>query len=157
MVCTGRTTGLIARNGFARMLPPLLKTEPKYGYFPWWPQDGDDWLHPDDVTAARSLIPSGRIFRRDGTDGDFLQLHYGDMTFRIRRTLWQEVRPEGLEVGDWVEVLAHGMLNTPRTGTIREMVWDQYAGAIRYQIRENDLPIEQFYSREDLKPVEPIG
>ena len=46
---------------------PPLKTDPKYGYFPWWPQDGNDWLHPDDVAIARSMIPSNRMFRRDGT------------------------------------------------------------------------------------------
>ena len=108
------------------MPAPPLKTDPKYGYFPWWPEDGDDWIHPDDVATARGMIPSGRVFRRDGTEGDYLVMHYGDVTLRVRRTLWQEVEPEGLEIGDWVEVLTRGMRNEPRTGTIREMLWDDH-------------------------------
>ena len=137
------------------MTPPL-KTDPKYGCFPWWPEDGDDWVHPDDVAQARSMIPSDRVFRRDGEEGEYILMHYGDVTLRVRRTLWHEVVPEGFELGDWVEVLSRGMRNEPRTGVIREMLWDERARAIGYHISENDVPIEQRYSREDLRHVEPI-
>jgi len=132
-----------------------LKTEPKYGYFPWWPEDGDAWVHPDDVAAARAMIPSNRVFRRDGSEGDFLLLHYGEITLRARRTLWQEVEAEALEIGDWVEVLTRGMLNEPRTGVIREMLWDERGRGMRYQITENGQPIDQLFVREDLQRVEP--
>lgn len=138
------------------METPPLKTDPKYGYFPWWPQDGDDWLHPDDVERARSMIPSSRIFRRDGSDREYLQLKYGDFTLRVRPTLWQEVLPEGFEIGDWVEVLSRGMRNEPRTGVIREIVWDDRARALRYQIFENDQPIADLYAADDLQHIEPI-
>lgn len=136
-------------------LPPL-KTDPKYGCFPWWPEDGDDWVHPEDVAQARSMIPSGRVFRRDGDDGDYLLMRYGDVTLRVRRTLWLEVLPEGFEIGHWVEVLSRGMRNEPRTGVIREMLWDQGAQAIHYFISENDVPIAEAYTRDDLQHVEPI-
>jgi Family of unknown function (DUF6960) len=137
-------------------LPPL-KTDPKYGHYPWWPEDGNDWIHPDDVARARRMIPSGRVFRRDGTSGDYIVLHYGTVTLRVRRTLWQEVEPEGFEIGDWVEVLPRGMLNEPRTGTIAEILWDKYASELRYQIVENDRLIETRYSRDDLRHVEPTS
>jgi hypothetical protein len=133
---------------------PPLKTDPKYGYFPWWPEDGNDWVHPNDVDLARSMIPSGRVFRRDGTDGQYVLLHFGDVTLRVRRTLWQEVPFEGFELGEWVEVLSRGMRNEPRTGQIREMLWDERARGIRYMIAENGVPIEQPYSRDDLRHVE---
>ena len=136
------------------MLPPL-KTEPKYGCFPWWPEDGNDWVHPEDVAQARSMIPSGRVFRRDGAAGEYLRMHYGDITLRVRRTLWQELTPEGFELGDWVEVLSRGMRNEPRTGIIREMLWDERADAIHYFISENDVPINECYTRDDLRHVEP--
>ena len=44
-------------------LPPLppLKTDPKYGHYPWWPEDGDQWVHPEDIELARSMIPSPRV------------------------------------------------------------------------------------------------
>jgi hypothetical protein len=138
------------------MAAPPLKTDPKYGYFPRWPQDGNGWIHPDDVATARAMIPSGRVFRRDGTAGEYALLHYGDVTLRVRPALWQEVEPEGLAIGDWVEVLSRGMLNEPRTGTIREILWDEDERGLRYQICEAGQLIDHLYSREDLQRVEPV-
>ena len=91
-----------------------MKTDPKYGYYPWWPEDGDAWLHPEDVELGRSLIPSYRIFRRDGSEGPFGWLHYGEVRLRVKPTLWKEVSPEGFEIGDWVEVLSPAACRIPR-------------------------------------------
>lgn len=135
-------------------LPPL-NFDPKYGYFPWWPEEGVTAFHPDDVALARVLIPSGRIFCRNGLDGAYGVYRYGGATLRIRPVLWQEVEPEGFEIGDWVEVRSRGLVNEPRTGVIAEMQWDAHEGAIRYQIVENGQRIETLYAREDLKRVEP--
>lgn len=139
------------------MTAPPLKTDPKYGCFPWWPEDGNDWVHPDDVAAARSIIPSGRVFRRDGTEGDYLLLHYGETRLRVRPALWQEVPFEDLEIGDWVEVLTRGLRNEPRTGTIREILWDDRERRLQYQIQENDQPITQLYTRDDLRNIDPVA
>jgi hypothetical protein len=132
-----------------------LKTDPKYGYYPWWPEDGDDWIHPEDVEVARSLIPSGRVFRRDGEQGEMIVLHYGPQRLRVRRTLWKEVEPEGFDIGDMVEIAPRGMNNAPRTGVIREVLWDDDAGGLRYQITEAGVPLEKLYTRDDLLPVTP--
>lgn len=132
-----------------------MKTDPKYGYYPWWPENGDDWVHPEDADLARTLIPSPRVFRRDGEQGLFVVLHYGDLTLRVKRTLWQEVEPEGFEIGDWVEVLSRGMRNTPRTAIIQEMHWDPKARQLLYQVTENDVPVPNQYTSEDLRHVDP--
>jgi hypothetical protein len=137
-------------------LPPL-KTDPKYGHFPWWPEDGNEWVHPEDVDLARSIIPSGRIFRRDGTSGSFHVLHYGDTQLRVQPKLWQEVQHEGFDLGDWIEVLSRGLRNEQRTGVIREMLWDDEARAIHYYISENGLPINEPYTRDDIRHVEPTS
>jgi hypothetical protein len=138
------------------MPTPPLKTDPKYGYFPRWPEDGNDWIHPEDIDQARALIPSGRVFRREGIVGQYSLLHYGHLSIRVRPALWQEVMPEGLDIGDWVEVVSRGMLNSPHTGTIREMLWDEDEQAIRYQITVAGRPIERLYARQDLQPVDPV-
>jgi hypothetical protein len=138
------------------MTAPALKNDPKYGYFPHWPQDGNDWLHPADVATARAMIPGPRVFRRDGVVGEYSMLHYGNVTLRVRPALWQEVQSEGIEIGDWVEVIARGMLNEPRTGTIREILWDENARALRYQIEEAGQAVEKMYARADFQRVEPV-
>lgn len=132
-----------------------MKIEPRYGYYPWWPEDGDEWLHPEDVEQARSMIPSTRVFRREGKQGPFVCLHYGEVTLRVKRTLWQEIDGEGFEIGDWVEVLSRGHRNTPRTGIITEMHWSGAQRRMHYRIVENDKPIPNDYSSDDLRHVEP--
>ena len=136
--------------------PPPLKADPKYGSFLRWPQDGDDWLHPDDVALVRTLLPSPRIFSRDGVDGEVHRFHYGNITFRAKPALWQEVTHEGFDIGDWVEVLSRGMRNEPRTGVVREMLWDDHKRMIHYQIAANDVPIADLYTRDDLQHVDPV-
>jgi hypothetical protein len=132
-----------------------MKVDPKYGYYPWWPENGDDWIHPEDVELARQWIPSPRVFRRDGEQGEFVVLHYGDIRLRVRRTLWQEVASDGYEIGDWVEVLSRGFKNTPRTATVNEITWDSNARALRYQVMENDKLIPNQYEADDLRHVDP--
>ncbi len=132
-----------------------MKVDPKYGCYPWWPEDGNDWVHPEDVELARQMIPSQRIFRRDGEENPYVILYYGDVRLRVMRTLWQEVVPEGFEIGDWVEVLSRGYRNTPRTAVIKEITWDGNARAIRYQVAENEQLVPNQYSADDLRHVEP--
>lgn len=144
-------------------LPPL-KTDPKLGYFPWWPENGDDWVHPEDVATARSMIPSPRIWRRDGVvpsdresaSNAYVVMHYGERRLRVRRTLWREVLDEGFELGDWVEVRPRGLVNEPHTGRIRERHWDEHAGVVIYfLILADETRLERSYQAIDLKHVEP--
>jgi hypothetical protein len=137
------------------MSAPPLKIDPEYGCFPHWPEDGNGWLHPEDVDAARGMIPSARIFRRDGMIGEFTLLHYGEVRIRARPALWQKVPAPAFEIGDWVEVVPRGQTNLPRTGVIRELLWDEYAEEVRYQIDVAGMPTERMYAREDLQRVEP--
>lgn len=134
-----------------------LKTDPKYGYYPWWPEDGNDWVHPEDVELARSVIPSPRVWRRDGQRGDFVVLTYGDLVLRVRRTLWRELPWEGYDLGNLVEVRTRGMTNEHRTGTITEMHWDEHTGQMKYQLHVPDEEVENpaSYTRDDIKHVEP--
>lgn len=137
------------------MALPDLKADPKYGFYPWWPEDGDDWIHPQDVARARSTIPSPRVFRRDGQRGEFVILRYGGLRLRVKRTMWQEVPWEGYDIGDWVEVLSRGQKNTPRTGVIREMEWEPRSRSMRFYIQEAGVPIPNAYAAEDLRHVDP--
>ncbi|QDS98043.1 DUF6960 family protein [Adhaeretor mobilis] len=140
-------------------MPPApeltAREEPRYGYFAHWPEDGDAWLHPEDVELARTLIPSDRVFRRErAEDDEFDRLVYGDKAIRVKPALWNEVQGEGYEIGQWVEVLSRGMKNTPQTAVIREIHWDHKQRALRYQIRHNEDLVPNFYAAEDLRPVE---
>lgn len=132
-----------------------MKTDPKYGYYPWWPEDGNDWLHPEDVELARQLIPSPRVFRRDGRSDPYVILHYGELQLRVRRTLWQEVEWEGFNIGDSVEVLSRGMRNTPRVGVVRDIHCHGVSQGLRFLISDSGNPIPTEFTAEDIRLVEP--
>ncbi|MEM9353642.1 MAG: hypothetical protein AAGA92_11570 [Planctomycetota bacterium] len=134
-----------------------MKQEPRYGYYPWWPEDGNDWVHPEDVELARRLIPSTRVFRRDGEQGEYVVLHYGEHRLRVKRTLWKEVQTEGFEIGGWVEVLSRGYANTPRTAMVQEVHWDKRRRRLEYEVVESDGPIDRRYTADDLRHVEPTA
>jgi hypothetical protein len=135
-----------------------LKREPVYGFFPWWPEDGDQWVHPEDVALVRTLLPSDRVFRRDAAQGDLVELSYGPIRFRAQRRLWKEIRWEGLGLGDWVEVRPRGLANEHATGVVHEVRWDEHREQLVYQITPSGgLPLEKRFTKDDLKPVEPVN
>ncbi|MEM8865047.1 MAG: hypothetical protein AAGF31_05820 [Planctomycetota bacterium] len=149
-----------AENAAKDVRLPPLKTDPRYGHYPWWPEDGDAWLHPEDVQLARRTIPSPRIWRRDGKQGVFAILSYGADRLRVKPRLWQETPAPAFEMGDLVEVLPHGMQNDPVTGRICQVHWDDHTRTIYYQLAcyqqsSVDRVIETRYTANDLKLVEP--
>lgn len=144
------TTGLDGGNRL-----PSLKTDPKHGHYPWWPEEGNAWIHPEDVALARTLIPSPRIWRREGNEDSYIVIHYGELRLRLHRALWLEVEHEGFDLGNHIEILPHGMKNDAQVGTIREMHWEPHEGRIEYQILTADQTLlETWFHREDMKHVE---
>ncbi len=135
-------------------LPPL-KLDPRYGHFPRWPEDGDHWVHPEDVSLARQLIPSPRIWRRDGQHGIFAILHYGTIRLRVLPRMWLQTPRPAHEIGHWVEVRPRGMQNDPHTGRVRHLLWDDHTRQIHYQLEVAQHPLETRYTAADLKPIEP--
>ena len=84
-------------------------------------------------------------------------LHYGDVQLRVMPALWVVVEGEGIEMGDWVEVLSRMQKNEYRIAKVCEMVWDERQNAIRYQVEKPvRYPIPTAYYRADLRPVKPI-
>lgn len=134
--------------------PPPLKVEPKYGYYPRWPQDGDDWLHPEDVAFARTLFPSHKIWKREGQQGGFHVIRYGAQMLRVRSALWQEVPTPDYQIGDWVEVRTRMMKNEAHTGCVVDVEWDEYRGEIVYHIEQRDKRIVNAYTIDDLASIE---
>jgi hypothetical protein len=133
---------------------PDLKRRPFQVVLPRWPRDGEEWIHPDDRCLAQNLLPGDRVFRCEGTEGDYNVLSYGHRILRLKPVLWLEVPEEGLRIGDQVEVLSQMGRNWPRVGFIREMRWRESQRRIAYQIRERTRDIATVYSALDLRRIE---
>ena len=124
--------------------------EPEYALFARWPEDGDAWIHPDDVDQVKRLIPSRRIFRKEAMEGRFQVFRYGAIRFRVLPALHETLRGEGLDVGDRIEVRSRMGKNRPLIGRIREMRWNPRYRRIEYFVRHVDQPIPRWYSAADL-------
>ena len=126
------------------------RREWEYVTFPRWPIDGVDWLHPDDIDAARELIPGNRVLLRlrlpDAVSDAF---QYGDLSFRAKPALQFGVRGDGLIVGDRVEVRSRMGRRRAIIGTICQMFWSEARKCVEYHIRHRELESEASYVADD--------
>lgn len=141
--------------------PPLLenvplKIPPKYGVFRWWPND-QNWVHPDDLATARELIPSERIFRREDYDREYFLFTYGQQYLRARPVIWLEVKTEGYELGDQIEITSRVGKGHPMMATITGIHWDKQRGRILYTIFGNETRLPRAFSSEEFQLAHQIG
>ncbi len=113
------------------MWPPL----PDYGFFPRWPQDGQSWIHPDDVPFVTRVIPSERVFKRVSFDDAYYHYRYGRMRFRLRPAMWLKVDAEGFDIGDKIETTGIGLERELFLGEICGMYYLRRKGRIAYRVR----------------------
>ena len=98
---------------------------PDCGVYLFWPEEGTDWIHPDDLSIVQGWIPSTRVFRRHSYDGVYYRLQYGVDVLRVKPTLWLKVADEGFWIGDqvdgaialttfldWIDISSVPLLNT---------------------------------------------
>ena len=122
-----------------------LKVLPKHG-FCLWPEDGHDWIHPDDLDVARALIPSKRVFRKEYTadpihdELGYVVYVYGSRSFRGKQTLWHEVETDGYELEDTVEVKSAYGKRRPIIADISGMFWNRHRQSIEYELIKNGVP-----------------
>lgn len=139
-----------------------LSVLPKHG-FCLWPEDGEDWIHPNDLEIARSLIPSKRVFRKEDCSDPILknlgyaEYAYGDRSFRGLPSLWHEVMTEGYELGDTVELKSgYGKLR-PIIADITGMYWNRKVQAIEYELEKNGVPQPNRYQANQFRLCMKIG
>ncbi|MGI9517568.1 MAG: DUF6960 family protein [Pirellulaceae bacterium] len=136
-------------------LPPL-KRPPVYGVFRWWPEDGEEWIHPFDIGIVRQLVPGNRVFRREDLDDDYLLISYGDIQFRVHSTIWYEIDYEGFDVGDNVEIKSRMGQADPFIGRIKDMFWNHRYKQIEYYLYRNEAIQVRAYEAADLMPADAI-
>lgn len=139
-----------------------LNVLPEHG-FCLWPEDGEDWIHPNDLEVARSLIPSKRIFRKIICPDPILrelgyvEYSYGDQSFRGLPTLWHAVNSDGYEIGDSVELKSgYGKLR-PIIADISEMYWNRHEQVIEYKLMKHDVPQPNRYQSSQFRLCMKIG
>ena len=136
-----------------------LKLPQRFGAFPRWPEDGTDWIHPDDVQLVEGLIPSRRIFERHRLNGDneYSKVCYGELSIRIRPVLWLEVKTDGYLIGDRVEIRSRMGAKKPDIASIQEMFWDRKRAMVEYRLSVRDQEQSSSYYLGDFQPAFQLG
>lgn len=124
---------------------------PDYGCIPRWPEDGQGFIHPDDVPVATRCIPSTRVLRRDYFDGVYYHYRYGAVRFRLRPTMWLKVKSDGIDIGDLVETTGIGMERELFVAQVWGMYFVSRKGCILYRLRRADTKVPQLYSADQLR------
>ncbi|MCU0710996.1 MAG: hypothetical protein MUC43_02975 [Pirellula sp.] len=124
---------------------------PDCGVYLTWPQDGVEWIHPDDIQLAEQLIPSSRVFRRVAFDGTYYRLEYGSLMLRVKPTMWLKVHDEGFWIGDQVEIKGDFLTNEPSIAVITESRFEAATGMISYMLIQRDMVLDKHYHADELR------
>ena len=126
---------------------------PDYGCFLRWPENGQSFIHPDDVATATRLIPSPRVLKRVSFDGVYYHYGYGKLRFRLRPAMWLSVRTEGIEIGDQVETIGIGLERDRYVARVWGMYYIQRKGCILYRLRRGQQMVPNLMPSEHLRLI----
>ena len=132
---------------------PILKVPDRFGCYLRWPENGDDWIHPDDVELCHSLIPSNRIFQRHFLDATYNRLEYGQHSIRVKPSLWLEVETDEYLIGDRVEIRSRMGKRRPAIATIEETLYSPTKRVIEYVLSVNGQRVGDPFYVADFQPA----
>ena len=118
---------------------------PDYGCIVRWPPDGHDFIHPEDVAIATRCFPSERVLKRVSFDGTYYHYQYGSASFRLQPVMWISIKPEGIAIGDLVEVTGVGMERERFVAQVWGMHFVRRKGRIVYRLRRAGQMIPHLY------------
>lgn len=129
----------------------LLPTFPNYGCFLRWPENGQGFIHPDDVPVVSRLLPSPRVLKRVSFDDTFYHYRYGKQRFRLRPAMWLPVSSDGIDIGDQVETKGIGLERERFVAIVWGMYYIARKGCILYRLRRRDRVVPDLYAAHQMK------
>lgn len=140
---------------FSESLP--LKPEVDHVMLTRWPQDDDQWIHPEDRQLAAGLIPSDRIFRRELQPDGYYELTYGDAKIRVRPVMFDDAPEPDFEIGQLVKLKMAFDSDRSEMGRIYEIRYSQYYDAPQYYLVRGDMKSRTPYLADALELFTPEG
>jgi hypothetical protein len=97
--------------------------------YPWFEEHGTSLIHPEDLDRLRHLSPYGIVFKRVGTDGDYVVLSARGQTVRVRPSLIQNVPTPAFDYGQEVRIAGKDL-----SGRVVEIGWHHQQGRPFYHL-----------------------
>lgn len=140
---------------FSESLP--LKPNVDHVMLSRWPQDGDDWIHPEDRQLAEGLIPSDRIFRRELQPDGYYQLSYGPLKIRVQPVMFDDAPEPVFEIDQFVKLKMAFDSDRTEAGRIYDIRYSQYHDAPQYYLIRGDMKSRTPYLADALELFTPEG
>ena len=67
----------------------ILDLKGSWGYYPWFPEDGDHFINPCDLENFKNIIPYGKIFNCIDDTDEYITLQHKKMTFKVKKELYK--------------------------------------------------------------------
>ncbi len=125
----------------------------RYGVFLWWPHEGIDWIYHEDVELCQQLIPSNRIFLCERLNSEFSRYVYGEISIRLRPSMWLEIQTDGYLVGDRVEIRSQMGKRSPAIATIEDVFFNRHQRRIEYFLSVGEHRLDEPLFFADIQPA----
>lgn len=122
-----------------------------WALYPWFEENGEWLIHPDDLERMRAFRPYGVVFRVLGEDGKYVAICSGDQVFRVRREILKMIEPKEcwrFEVGDTVLVKA-----SRYSGVVSSIHWHQKESRPFYLLEVGGTIKSRRYWPEELEKI----
>lgn len=71
-----------------------------FGLYPWFAEHGDGLVHPEDQKKLCELTPYGKVFELVSSDSDYIELSYGEESYRVKPDLYLPIPEIRHRIGD---------------------------------------------------------
>ncbi len=118
-----------------------------WGLYPWFQEQGEARIHPEDLQAFKNLKPYGKVFEQIGSIEEYIVLQYNKIKYRVKKDLFTVLPISPVfTFGDRVEDINH----PDRVGTICDIEWHHKDKQFIYFIEINEKKSSKRYYDRDL-------
>jgi hypothetical protein len=113
-----------------------------FGLYPWFAEHGDDLVHPEDQKKLLKLTPYGKVFELVSSDSDYIELSYGEESYRVKPDLYLPIPEIRHRIGDNLE--RHG-----EDHLVRDIRWHFQKRQVFYLVYVNGKKSSRRYFEDE--------
>ncbi|MDQ1920683.1 DUF6960 family protein [Massilia pseudoviolaceinigra] len=122
----------------------------RFALYNWFPEDGADLVHPDDLAAFAAMGPPATVFGVGADAAGWVLLDAGQASFRVRADLLRPLPAPRYWVGDTVRFIKSGV---PQRGIVARVGWHFKEAAPMYYVSQDGKRLKKTYHEQDLSPI----
>ncbi|NLS19411.1 hypothetical protein HGP16_23000 [Rhizobium sp. P40RR-XXII] len=118
---------------------------------PWFEENGEWLIDPDDLERIRAFRPYGVVFRVFDEDREYVTICSGDQVFRVRRDILKMIEPKEcwrFEVEESAFIKESGY-----SGTVASIRWHQKENKPMYLLKVGGTIKSRRYWPEELEKI----